>query len=95
MVGKCSQVGIENNQLFGKSPWVAHANQLPRATEMTIAAVTGRAVIAGHKQVDRHPLSGERSGQRRANRLMPQNKRRDAALVMAMPGMHVGPADPA
>ena len=93
MVGKHSQVGVGHHHLFGKGPGVAHADQLARAAKMMIVAVTGGTVIAGHERVDCHPLSGERSGQRRANRLMSQNERRDSALVMAVPGMHVGPAD--
>ncbi len=95
MVGKHSQVDIRHHHLFGKSAGVAHADQLARAAKMMVATVTGRTFIAGHERVDRHPLSGERSGQRRANRLMPQNERRVSALVMAVPGMHVGPANSA
>ena len=92
MVGKYCQVGVGHHYLFGKSPRITHADQLARAAKMMIAAVTGRAVIAGH---ERHPLSCKRSGQRRANHIMPQNERWDPALVMAVPCMHVGPADPA
>ena len=95
MVGKYCQVGVGHHYLFGKSPGITHADQLARAAKMMVAAVAGGAVVAGHERVDRHPLSGKRSGQRRADCLMSQNERRDTALVMAVPGMHVGPADPA
>ena len=95
MVGKHSQVDVRHHHLFGKSSGIAHADQLACAAKMMIAAVAGRAVMAGHERIDRHPPSGERSGQRRADCLMPQNQRRDPALVMAVPGMHVGPADSA
>ena len=95
MVGKYCQVGVGHHYLFGKSPGITHADQLARAAKMMVAAVAGGAVVAGHERIDRHPPSGKRSGQRCADCLMPQNERRDPALVMAVPGMHVGPADSA
>ena len=89
------QISIRNAELFGKGALIAHTNQFAVCTQVVVTSIAGLALQTGYKRVDCHPPTRQRTGADNTNSLMAKDKRRYAAVIMAMPGMHVGPADAA
>jgi hypothetical protein len=59
---------------------------------MFIARVADGTAATCHKRVDGDTLSREWAGGSETHRFMPQYQRRNASLIMPMPGMHIRPA---
>ena len=96
-VGQCDQAAAGDAHALGKGAWPLHAHHRALFAQVVAALQAELAAAAGDQRVAGDALAclpaGRRAVQHRGRELMPQHQAGLAARVVAVEGMHVGPAD--